>query len=235
MEYAGRTYVVSTPQACARGDCGLIVDLHGTSMNPDMQESVTRLRALGASAVDLGASTAYVVIQPEAAGHPARWSKEDPEIIYEGIRCIARRMRLDPKRWPLGAYVSAHIACAHPRVFASHGLIAGGADILAGCLGDLGPTLYIHGVEDAIIPFAMAQRLADAAQRSSREGRVESLSVQRTRYVAHDLWLETIFHNGRSPVVGAHCVPGGSGPVGCDPGFDAGTELLRFYVSHTQR
>jgi hypothetical protein len=210
-------------------------------MNPEMQESVTRLRALGERAMEFGAPTPYVVIQPKASGYPARWSAEDPETLYKGIRCIAQRMRLDPARWhlggfSLGAYVAAHIACAHPESFASYGLIAGGADILAACIRDLGPTLYVHGVEDDIIPFVMAERLAHVARRSTvPDGRIEVVSGVRTRYVAPHLWVETIFHNGLSPVAGSHCVPGGSGPIGCLAGIDTGMELLQFYINHIQR
>lgn len=55
---------LSIPRACSDGGCGLIVDVHGAAMNAQTQNNGTRLRAYGADAMRFGASTPYIVVQP---------------------------------------------------------------------------------------------------------------------------------------------------------------------------
>ena len=57
-------FTVSIPKACETQRCGLIVDQHGATMNAAQQNAGTHLRELGWQAVNMGASTPYIVVQP---------------------------------------------------------------------------------------------------------------------------------------------------------------------------
>ncbi|MCX5849508.1 MAG: hypothetical protein NTW65_08670, partial [Deltaproteobacteria bacterium] len=57
-------FTVSIPKLCETTSCGLIVDQHGATMNAAQQNAGTKLREYGWKAMQRGASTPYVVIQP---------------------------------------------------------------------------------------------------------------------------------------------------------------------------
>jgi len=57
-------WTVSVPDGCDKGGCGIIFDIHGATMNALDQEKGTKLRVLGNRAVRRGASTPYIVAQP---------------------------------------------------------------------------------------------------------------------------------------------------------------------------
>jgi poly(3-hydroxybutyrate) depolymerase len=241
VSYFGRLYILSVPPQCTSAGCGLIVDLHGSSMSADDEDQLTHLRALAQSAARSSPPTRNVVLQPQAPHHPAEWDAADPAIIYGAIDCATKALHLDRSQWhiggySLGAFVAARIACDHPHDFASIGLIAGGADTLVSCINALPPTLYIHGHGDYIVPFASAERLASAAaQVAGSRGHIDAIDRERTLYRTETLTLETIFHSAAGALVGAHCVPGGLGPAACTGGPNAGEELLQFYSAHSAR
>lgn len=57
-------YTVTVPKGCENGGCGLVLDVHGMSMNANQQNAGTKLRQFGWVATDYGASTPYIVVQP---------------------------------------------------------------------------------------------------------------------------------------------------------------------------
>ncbi len=57
-------YTVSVPPGCEKGGCGLVVDQHGMSMNAAQENAGTKLRQYGWVATRHGASTPYIVVQP---------------------------------------------------------------------------------------------------------------------------------------------------------------------------
>jgi polyhydroxybutyrate depolymerase len=57
-------FTVSIPAACTSGGCGLIIDIHGATMNAELQNRGSKLRQYGATAISRGASTPYIVVQP---------------------------------------------------------------------------------------------------------------------------------------------------------------------------
>jgi polyhydroxybutyrate depolymerase len=58
-------YSVSIPKACVSGGCGLIIDIHGATMNANDEDKGTKLRWHGWKAQQhFGAKTPYIVIQP---------------------------------------------------------------------------------------------------------------------------------------------------------------------------
>lgn len=57
-------WTLSIPDGCENGGCGLIIDIHGATMNAEQQNKGTRLREYGSIAQSYGASTPYIVMQP---------------------------------------------------------------------------------------------------------------------------------------------------------------------------
>lgn len=57
-------YTVTVPPGCERGGCGLILDNHGMTMNANQENAGTKLREFGWTAKQYGASTPYIVVQP---------------------------------------------------------------------------------------------------------------------------------------------------------------------------
>ncbi len=57
-------YSLAIPESCELGGCGLIVDIHGGSMNANTENNGTQLREYGNAAVSRGALTPYIVLQP---------------------------------------------------------------------------------------------------------------------------------------------------------------------------
>lgn len=55
---------VSIPDACTQGGCGLIIDIHGATMNAEGENKGSKLREYGLNAVSRGADTPYIVAQP---------------------------------------------------------------------------------------------------------------------------------------------------------------------------
>src|SRR5262245_56229559 len=76
------TYAVMLTAACTNGGCAIILDLHGATMRASSQEVETRLRALGTGAVERGAPTPFVVVQPTAGGSPPMWKTEDADRVF---------------------------------------------------------------------------------------------------------------------------------------------------------
>lgn len=57
-------YTVTVPPGCERGGCGLILDVHGMTMNANQENAGTRLREYGWAAKQYGAPTPFIVVQP---------------------------------------------------------------------------------------------------------------------------------------------------------------------------
>ncbi len=64
IEGTNVVYSIAIPEGCETGGCGLIVDIHGGSMNANTQNNGTQLREYGNIAVSRGALTPYIVLQP---------------------------------------------------------------------------------------------------------------------------------------------------------------------------
>lgn len=57
-------YTVTVPPGCEKGGCGLILDVHGMSMNASQENAGTKLREFGWTAKQYGAPTPFIVVQP---------------------------------------------------------------------------------------------------------------------------------------------------------------------------
>lgn len=220
-------YTVTVPAYCSSHPCGMIVDVHGGTMNADKQDQETNMRFLGKHAPEHGAPSPYIVLQPELQRNDFRWSREDLQQILNYINKLTNRYDIIAHDRHFGGFsqggvMAAWLLCDGNRFFTSYSAIAGGAEELQQCLDDKvslsAPLLYIHGREDRVMPFVHAQSLSETVEADQGLG-----------------WaVEFYFHELRGGPAGAHCVPGGQGRFGCGE-QSAGKQILEFYIAQSRR
>jgi pimeloyl-ACP methyl ester carboxylesterase len=243
VDVEGIHYAVAISADCWRGGCPVLVDLHGAMMRATGEELESHLRSLGANAVARGAPKPFIVIQPTASGHPSLWKTGDPERIYEFSICAARRLQSPVHELYIGGFsqgarTAAEALCSHPSAFAAAAFVAGGGDILAECITSLTSAdlsiLYVHGLRDLMLSPLVADDLTTALRQSSpgEHLTVLKVSAEETQYQGSKLFLDVILHNYSGGFAGGHCVPGGSGPVGCAGTFIFGERAIDFYIAH---
>jgi dienelactone hydrolase len=246
---------VEIPARCNEpGSCGLVVDAHGLTMNAEMEDANTNLRALGAK-------FGYIVLQPNAKDAPSilSWDGErDDPILHDVIVDAIKALAVDPKRvhftgFSDGGEASFRFLCKHAELFASVAPAAGG-----GCAFEDGdtpsreiPVLYMHGTNDRLVSFereAVAQRDALVAAWNMGEGELveQGDGFTRTGWTnAKGTVFELLQHDYSADAffLGGHCFPGSSDPgsadgqhfsLACLPptGFSWGEEVMKFFVAH---
>ncbi len=78
------TWSVSVPEGCQSGGCGLIVDIHGATMNAGILDAGTQMRAFGRRAMEYGAITPYIVLQPNLTDLFDEYTGWDFESVFGG-------------------------------------------------------------------------------------------------------------------------------------------------------
>ncbi|TWB12415.1 hypothetical protein FBZ89_12428 [Nitrospirillum amazonense] len=235
VSYGGVDFSVSVPEKCRAMQCGLIVDVHGATMTVDEQERAFHLRGLGAAAEGYGAPSPYIVVQPQAPGHPPQWRPDLSETVMGFAKCVSAALNVAPGRrhfggFSQGAYMTAHFYCENSGFFASFAAVAGGAEMIKECLGGPhAPLLFIQGRSDTFVPFDYAREMLDVMK--DRLPRQQAKGPDETIYTSHDMTVDVLLHDASGGMVGGHCVPGGEGRVGCPASFNAGERVLRFYIA----
>jgi hypothetical protein len=251
----GFVYDVEIPDACTTaGACGLVVDVHGFTMDGNMEDANTNMRALGHT-------YGYVVVQPNANPKPpaSSWSPPgDDDKVFAFIQAAISALKVDTKKvhftgFSQGGMMTFRMLCKHADTFASVAPAAG-----TGCTFKPGdtpsreiPVLYMHGVNDALVSFtsaAVPQRDEVVAGWSMGTGTVIASDTHytRTQYKsASGTVFEFIQHDyeASSPILRGHCYPGSTDPgkepgqlfpFGCIPpnAFTWGEEAMKFFVAH---
>jgi len=75
---------VSVPRECEQGGCGLIIDIHGATMNAEVENNGSQLREYGWKARRRGAAVSYVVAQPNLTDLFDSTSMLDPSSVFGG-------------------------------------------------------------------------------------------------------------------------------------------------------
>jgi len=160
----GIKYHYSVPQSCVRSannnqsSCGLILDMHGWTMNADIEDENTDMRALGQE-------YGFVVVQPTAPRRPLpSWVPADSPGLWEFVKAARDEATwtIDPARvhvmgfsqgssmtWNLLARHSEDIASAVPLSCHAEGSDAATVAKVAQQV----PILYSHGYHDGLCPF----------------------------------------------------------------------------------
>jgi polyhydroxybutyrate depolymerase len=251
----GFVYDVAIPPACATPSaCGLVVDVHGLTMDGLMEDDNTNMRALGAQ-------YGYVVVQPNANPAPPQSSWNPPgddDHVYAFLVAAIQKLAVDPRRvhmtgFSQGGMMTFRFLCNHADLFASVAPAAGDAcSFQAGSTPSREiPVLYMHGTKDALVSFtngAIPQRDAVVAGWQMGAGTVvdQGTGYVRTRYTnASGNVFEFLQHDyaATSPFLQGHCYPGSTDPGGkpgqlfpfacvAPNGFTWGAEVMKFFVAH---
>lgn len=233
----GITWELEVSPACARGGCGLVVDVHGLTMNGNSQDKSTKLRSLGPP-------RGFVIAQPTAPSSalgPSWTPASDDPKVWAFLQQLRTALVIDPKRvhmtgFSQGGAMTWRMLCAHADVFASVAPIAAAdAQSLSSNSPPFAldcpftparspsrevPVLQMHGASDGLVPIAKGQQQRDAVVAAWNLGApmVVSSDAQhtRTRYTsASGLVFEYLQHSYAvtTPYVpvplAGHCIPGG--------------------------
>ena len=250
---------VEVPPACLERACGLILDVHGFSMNGAMEDANTEMRRRGRE-------RGYVVIQPSANPEPplSSWDENgaDDGIVFAMLERAQRVWHLDPRRvhvtgFSQGGNMTWRMLCQHADVLASVAPAAFGDGCPFSADGTPSrevPTLYMHGEDDGLVPFASALAARDRVVAGwGMDGGQEiagDASFTRTRYLsAAGTPFEFLTHRYAVTEtclvldIKGHCFPGSTDPgtvtgQACSfacPGpsaFAWGEEVMAFFEAH---
>lgn len=75
-------WTVSIPDGCQNGGCGLIIDVHGATMNADQENRGTHLRQYGKNATQYGAPRPYIVAQPSMTN---LWDEDHGDLQLDAV------------------------------------------------------------------------------------------------------------------------------------------------------
>lgn len=223
------SYDVTIPEACLAEPCGLIMDVHGFTMDGAMQEANTGLR-------QAGAERGYIVVQPNANPAPpsSSWNPGvDDDAVVDFMLRVADAFHVDRDRlhftgFSQGGYMTWRVVCEHADVLAS---VAPAAACGDGTIEDCGfgpeaqpsepvDVLFLHGTQDVLVPFECAPVRRDAVVAAyglgGEEVVVEGDGYRWTRHEGGDgTVLEFIEHDhsaANTVVLGGHCFPGSDDP-----------------------
>lgn len=219
----GLVFDLHIPKVCEKSACGLVIDVHGATMDAAMQDLNTGMRALGDQ-------HGYVVIQPNAMPPPptSAWITADDQVVLSFTQAAIAALAIDPKRvhftgFSQGGWMGWRFVCKQPGLFAS---VAIGAACSSyggeGCSFEGEqlppaqlPILYMHGTLDVLQPWYCAQ--------SQRSAMIKAWSLLETAVVSKDsqhhwqryatakaIAVEFIQHDysALSLSLGGHCYPG---------------------------
>lgn len=260
---AGLLTQVLIPSKCPPAGCGLVCDVHGMTMDADMEDANTRTRKLGE---ELG----FIVLQPNAQPAPPQSSwvpAIDDAKVWNLLQVATATLAVDPKRihfmgFSQGGWMTWRMLCKHAEFFASVAPASGCSFMgTEGCAFAAGqqpavevPVLYMHGTKDVLQPFWCGQQQADAV--------VQGWSMAALPVVAQGdkyLWrayrsskgtdFQFIQHDWAAAFFGlqGHCYPGSSDQsatlpgqfsgFGCKPpnDFAWGEVALKFFVAHPKK
>lgn len=256
----GIRHFVSVPDACLTHACGLVVDVHGGTMDAAMEDHNTNIAALGTEA-------GYLVLQPSAFGN--NWSPGvDDDKIVAFMEDLFAAFHVDRDRvhvmgFSQGGFMTWRLLCKRADWFAS--VSPGGAGNAvplapAGCAfsGAEMPSaevsiLHLAGTKDAFVPITSQQQQRDtvvAAWGMPAPDVEEGTGFRRSRYTSaagtvyeyleHDYETDAAFF----VAIKGHCYPGSTDYTpqvpgqlmgfGCkgDNAFHWGQEAIRFFIEH---
>ena len=255
----GLTFDVTVPKQCLTSACGVVVDVHGLTMNAKMQDANTAMRALGNK-------YGYIVLQPNANGIPplSSWSAADDVKVLAFIKRVMAVWHADPKRihftgFSQGGAMSWRFLCKHGDLLASVAPAAAcsAIDTAAGCFGKGKkpkhqlPVMFMHGTKDVLVNYSCAKQVRDAV--------VAAWQLKQSKVLSQDAshkWIrysgpkgavfEFVSHDyaAKSMLIGGHCYPGSKDQSGGAPGqlfgfgcantsaFTWGEIAIKFFIAH---
>ena len=235
----GMKVAVAVPSSCPPTGCGVVLDIHGTFMTGDAEDSHTNLRALGTAA-------GYVVVQPTAPTETPQgpsWLPSDDDLVWKNLERVIAAFAIDTSKVHVtgisaGGYMTWRLVCKHADALASAApAAAGGVSCTVTGLNDTcafsassKPSrtldlLFLIGTKDAVVPPACMDEERDAVIAAWSLGAAQQVAgdatYRRTRYAGSDgKALEVLEHdyttdpNGPLASNKGHCFPGSTASTG---------------------
>ncbi|MDE2421102.1 MAG: hypothetical protein KGO49_07990 [Gammaproteobacteria bacterium] len=169
-------FTVTIPKACKTVSCGLILDIHGATMNAAEENAGTKLQYYGWKAPQYGASTPYIVIQPNLTNlfdtqndtldplsvMGGAYNNELP-IISQFVNNVIQALHVDNKRihvhgFSRGAQTANVFYCNNSSLYASYAMTGGEATCAI-----TRPLMMTNGLTDPNVTLAAAVTAAFAA------------------------------------------------------------------------
>jgi dienelactone hydrolase len=209
---AGIEFDLEVPPACLAQSCGIIVDVHGLSMDAAQQDRNTEMRARGREA-------GYLVIQPTAPIRAWDGGRHD-DAVWAFVQDVAAAYHADRGRlhfmgFSQGGDMTLRMLCAHADELASVAPAAtNGWDCPELPAAEI-PILHIHGTADMTYRFSSAERLRDRFVEHWGFGEpemfVDAASHRAWRWRT-DAGTEYELHahdfRAESGLLAGHCLPG---------------------------
>jgi len=242
VECGSFVYDVHVPGACVEGDCGVVLDVHGATMDAQMEDNNSMMRALGTA-------NGYIIIQPNAPSGitGTRFYLGDGDEMVVFTRAVIDALSADTDRVHMmgfsnGGQTTWEVYCTGEDLFASIAPAAaargedckvlGGAVEIGGCLPTddgkvIAPgvdVLFMAGTTDSLVDYTCSETQRDSVVTAIGAGAPETVQnnddIDWTRYRGNDgSVFEVLAHNYTSGnfVLGGHCYPG-SDDAGDEPG-----------------
>lgn len=237
------TYNVSVPAVCLEKRCGLIVDVHGWTMNGDIQESNTGIAAVGRQ-------KGFIVVQPSS--HDTSWGPLRHAAVADFMELAIDVWRVDPRRvhvtgFSLGGVMSWWFRCNRADLVAS---VAPTGFTGEPCTNGARPVpaLYIQGYDDWAVTEEDVTATIDGMVATHGLGAGVVLDEApgewvHTRYSNGSGFIfETVRHHHRTAEenLAGHCIIGSLDPAsiyGCDQPstFVHGAEIVDFFLANPMR
>jgi poly(3-hydroxybutyrate) depolymerase len=257
----GIRHFVTVPDVCVTRACGLIVDVHGGTMDAAQEENNTNLSALGLK-------HEFLVVQPSAFGNNWLPGPDDDRIAafmeqaFEAFRVDRKRVHMTG--FSQGGYMTWRFLCKHADWFASVAPGGAGPAVPASpptCAFTGAempavevPILQLQGTKDVFVAVAATQTHRDtvvaawqmlgpdmiAGDAAFRRTRYTSPAGTVYEYLEHDYETDAAFFIA----IKGHCYPGSLDHAPTVPGqlmgygckgenaFHWGEEAIRFFVEH---
>lgn len=250
----GLTHALTVPSQCVDGSrrCGLVVDVHGMTMDSEMQDRNTGMAALGQK-------HGYIVIQPDAPGTPpfSSWAPANDAKVHRLMLDVMQTFHVDDKRvhvtgFSQGGRMTWRFIDRYPELLAS--AAPAGHCFLDGMPATPLPLIHIIGSKDWLINSMCGKpgkliddELAPAWKLAGQTTVEEGADHRHLRYAGNDgVVVDLVIHDyaAKSLILGGHCFPG-SGDLdgglpgqlfgfGCtgDPPIRWGEMAMQFFIDH---
>jgi len=252
----------NVPSHCLTSLCGIVLDVHGLTMNADIQDANTNMRALGEK-------HGYIVAQPVAAPDLIpfnHWGKhaEDALVAWVHAAFQVPEWQIDKNRvhfmgFSEGASLTWDMVERHADLFASVVVMEYGHTGFNSSMRHI-PVLFQNGIYD--LNWALAKttlrEIKEAWSTDNGTYIAGDGTFNRTRYVSDQgVHFDFLVHGYVADYVGTgHCFPGSNdtqifhpslevplvGPFGC-PGelsktkasYFIGDEAMQWFLTHPKQ
>lgn len=239
-------YQLTVPETCENGGCGVILDVHGGTMDARLEDAGTKLSELGKVAQSFGATTPYIVVQPTKPSGIWSESGADDQNVFDFVQSVVNVFNADTNRLHMGGFsqgssMTWRFICNHTDTFASFAPIAGVNPNNQGniaCEFPRKPILFVNGLLDPLAVYANeATPLLATVREAIGAQNLEEVTLEEGERHTHislsgDGYLFEHISHESSGLVAGHCIPGGTSVLGCSGSFAYGEEALKFYIEN---